>query len=78
MSLRSVWRYLAHGSDEQRMPRTWLEGPRVRQYTAYTMRQLQQGSVVKDVAAKRREAFWAALEAKQAQRKLKVVSGRFQ
>lgn len=73
-----LWRYLLFGSDELVMPKTWLESGKVREATAYTMRQLQQGSVVSDVAAMRRRAFWQAVEAKQAEPKLKVVGGRFQ
>lgn len=60
----TFWNYLLRGSDELTMPKDWLEGPRLREYTRYTMRQLQQGAVVSNVAAMRRRAFWEAQEAK--------------
>lgn len=79
MSMKAFWRYLLSGSEEMVLSKTWRESPLIRQHVAYTMRQLQQGCVVKDVAAMRREAFWQAIEAKREQPKtLKVVSGRFQ
>ncbi len=66
----TIWRYLLRGSDELYLPKAWLSNTaRLRSYTAYTMRQLQQGSIVKDVAAKRREAFWQAIAAKRQPRK---------
>jgi len=63
----TFWRYLLQGSDELYLPKDWLEGPRVREYTRYTMRQLQQGAVISDVATMRRRAFWEAQAAKKHQ-----------
>lgn len=61
----NVWRFLAFGSDEMIMPRTWLlDQDKIRQYEAWTRRQLDQGSIVKNTAATRRAAFWLAIEAK--------------
>ena len=48
--------YLLHGTDELTLPASWLEDKgRMRSYTAYTMRQLQQGTVVKDADTIARE-----------------------
>lgn len=59
MTLLRVLRWLLHGSDEMFMPRTWMENhKRLRAYEGYTRRQLEQGSVVSDVAAMRRREFW--------------------
>ena len=63
--LRTFWRYLLRGSDELRMHKAWLaDTDKLKCYEAYTRRQLQQGSVVKDVAAMRRDAFWKLIAEK--------------
>jgi hypothetical protein len=61
--LHRLWRYLLYGSDELVMPQSWLaDTTRLRVYVGYTYRQLQQGSIVKDTAQTRRDAFWARVE----------------
>lgn len=74
-------RWLVRGSDDLVLPQSWLDSPTLRQYEVYTATQLQQGSIVSDVAAMRRKAFWAMIDAKQTpqepSRALKVVNGRF-
>ena len=60
----NLWTWLLRGSDEMTLHKSWLSSEHRIEAEAYTRRQLEQGSVVKDVAAKRREAFWQAVEAK--------------
>lgn len=70
--IRAIWCWLLRGSDDLIMPRTWLRDPvRLREYEAYTVRQLDQGAVLKDVAATRRAAFWVAQDAKRRPSSLK-------
>lgn len=59
------WRYLLFGPDELYVHRSWLKSDHLAQADAYTRRQLDQGSIVKDVAHCRRDAFWRAHAAKQ-------------
>lgn len=55
---------LLHGRDADLMlGKTWM-ADRLPEYEAYTLRQLDQGRVVKGVEAMRREAFWQARAAK--------------
>lgn len=66
--LQTIVRYVVFGSDDLVLPKDWLaDGDRMAQYEAFTTRQLQQGSVTKDVAAMRRDAFWEAIAAKRQQ-----------
>ena len=70
-----------HSSDELTMPRTWLaNAERMAFYEAWTARENASAYVSKDVAAMKRDAFWANLEARKQQPtpRPKVVSGRFQ
>ena len=61
--MKAFWRYLVHGSEDLTLPKEWLANTqRLRIYEGYTRRQLLQGSITKDVAAMRREAFWQAVE----------------
>lgn len=65
MVFKRILRFIVFGSDELVLPKTWLANTdRLAQYEAYTKRQWWQGSVTKDVAATRRDAFWAAIAAK--------------
>ena len=58
------FRYLLRGSDDLTLPKSWLaDTHRLRLYESWTKRQLDQGTVVSDVAAMRRAAFWRAIEA---------------
>ena len=67
-----LWRWLLHGDETIYLPKSWLANvARLRAYEGYTRRQHQQGSVVRDVAACRRAAFWAAIEAKRAPKALR-------
>lgn len=57
----AILRYLLFGPTVLYLPKSWLANTdRLALYEAYTKRQWQQGSVVKDVAATRRDAFWEA------------------
>ncbi len=82
--LRRLLAWVLRGSDELIMPATWLADlDGLRPHEEYTRRQLNQGSVVSDVAAMRRRAFWKAVEAKaaaaRAKTAIKVIrGGRFQ
>jgi len=65
--MNAFFRYLCFGSEELTMPRSWLANrERLKAYTGYTMRQLQQGSVVRDTAATARDRFWQRIEAQHA------------
>jgi hypothetical protein len=58
--LHRLWRWLLYGSEELVMPKEWLTNQeRMRAYVGYTRRQHEQGSVVRDTAQTRRDAFWA-------------------
>lgn len=73
--LKALWLYLLFGPDELVLPKSWLKDrDRLRAYTGYTKRQLQQGCVVSDVAAMRQRAFWEAWEAKQAAKHTATVT----
>jgi hypothetical protein len=68
--------WLLHGSDDLVLDKRWIaDTARLRQYEAYTRRQHQMGAVVKDVAATRRDAFWANL-ARKRERPANVTSIR--
>ena len=65
--IRAWLHWLCHGSDELMLPSSWLaDTARLRAYEAWTVRQLDQGSVTRDCAAFRREAFWQHIAARQA------------
>lgn len=66
--IAAIWRWLIQDDRPLYLPKTWLRDThRLALYEAWTKRQWQQGSVVKDTAAMRREAFWQARAAKHAQ-----------
>jgi len=58
-------KWLLYGNQDLYLPESWLANHnRMRAYTGYTMRQLQQGRVTKDTEWFRRQAFWQAVEAR--------------
>ncbi len=57
-------RWLLRGSDELILDASWLSSEQRLDAELWTRRQLDQGAVVKDVAAMQRDAFWRAVEAK--------------
>ena len=55
-----LWRWLLAGSDVMHLPSSWLRSVSYCEARYYTLRQLE-GRIVKDVAATKREEFWARI-----------------
>ena len=64
MSLRTLLRWLAYGSDEQYLPPSWLANTaRLQGYVQWTELQRESARIVKDTQATARERFWQQVEA---------------